>query len=52
MFGGRIPNYHKYADTMRPKEYIDNVPNRENYEPLLTIQITNDYHVRKEMTNY
>ena len=23
MFGGRIPKYHKYADTMRPKEYID-----------------------------
>ena len=22
MFGGRIPNYHKYADQMRPKEYI------------------------------
>ena len=22
MFGGRIPNYHKYADTMRPKEYL------------------------------
>ena len=23
MFGGRIPNYHKYADKMRPKEYIN-----------------------------
>lgn len=22
MFGGRIPNYYKYADHMRPKEYI------------------------------
>ena len=22
MFGGRIPNYHKYADQLRPKEYI------------------------------
>ena len=29
MFGGRIPNYHKYADTMRPKEYIDKVRKRE-----------------------
>ena len=26
MFGGRIPNYHKYADKMRPKEYIARVP--------------------------
>lgn len=22
MFGGRIPNYHKYADTMRPKNIL------------------------------
>lgn len=22
-FGGRIPNYHKYSDTLTPKEYID-----------------------------
>ena len=25
MFGGRIPNYYKYADRMRPKEYIEKV---------------------------
>ena len=24
MFGGRIPNYHKYADKMRPKKNISN----------------------------
>ena len=24
-FGGRIPNFHKYADKMDPKEYIDKV---------------------------
>ena len=52
MFGGRIPNYHKYADTMRPKEYIDKVRKREIYDPVLTFQISNDFHVRKVMTNY
>ena len=31
MFGGRIPNYHKYADKIRPKEYIDKV--MKNYLP-------------------
>ena len=36
MFGGRIPNYHKYADTMRPKEYLDKVRSREVYDPVLT----------------
>ena len=29
MFGGRIPNYYKYADRMRPKEYIGKVRSRE-----------------------
>lgn len=52
MFGGRIPNYHKYADKMRPKEYIDRVRQREIYDPVLTFQLSNDFHVRKVMTNY
>ena len=52
MFGGRIPNYHKYADQMRPKEYIDKVRKKEIYDPVLTFQLSNDFHVRKVMTNY
>jgi GNAT superfamily N-acetyltransferase len=45
MFGGRIPNYHKYADKMRPKEYIERVRSREIYDPVLTFQLSNDFHV-------
>ena len=52
MFGGRIPNYHKYADKMRPKEYIDKVRQKEIYDPVLTFQLSNDFHVRKVMRNY
>ena len=52
MFGGRIPNYHKYADTMRPKEYIDKVRSREIYDPVLTFQLSNDFHVRRVIRNY
>ena len=52
MFGGRIPNYHKYADKMRPKEYIEQVRKREIFDPVLTFQLSNDFHVRKVMTNY
>ena len=52
MFGGRIPNYHKYADRMRPKEYIEKVGKREIYDPVLTFQLSNDFHVRRVMTNY
>ena len=52
MFGGRLPNYHKYADRMRPKEYIDKVRKREIYDPVLLFQLSNDFHVRKVMPNY
>lgn len=52
MFGGRIPNYHKYADRMRPKEYIEKVKSREIYDPVLNFQLSNDFHVRRVMRNY
>ena len=52
MFGGRIPNYHKYADKMRPKEYINKVRQKEIFDPVLTFQLSNDFHVRKVMRNY
>ena len=52
MFGGRIPNYYKYADHMRPKEYIEKVRSRQIYDPVLTFQLSNDFHVRKVMMNY
>ncbi|MEG2820888.1 MAG: carbon-nitrogen hydrolase family protein, partial [Muribaculaceae bacterium] len=52
MFGGRIPNYHKYAENLRPREYINKVKSREIYDPVLTFQLSNDFHVRKVITNY
>ncbi len=52
MFSGRIPNYHKYAQDLRPKEYIHKVSKKEIFDPVLTFQLSNDFHVRKVMTNY
>lgn len=52
MFGGRLPNYHKYADEIRPKEYIEKVRKKEIFDPVLTFQLSNDFHVRKVITNY
>jgi len=52
MFGGRIPNYHIYSEDLRPKEYIQKVSKKEIYDPVLTFQLSNDFHVRKVMTNY
>jgi predicted amidohydrolase/ribosomal protein S18 acetylase RimI-like enzyme len=52
VFGGRIPNYHKYAEAYSPKEYIEKVKNRELDDPTLAFQLANDFHVKKIIKNY
>ena len=52
IFGGRIPGYDKYTDEMSPQEYIELVKRREIYDPVLTFQISNDFHVRRVITGY
>ncbi len=52
IFGGRLPNYHKYADSMGPKEYIQRVKNKEIYDPVLSFQLSNDFHVKKILKEY
>jgi predicted amidohydrolase/GNAT superfamily N-acetyltransferase len=52
MFGGRIPNYHTYADTLSPKAYIEKVRNREIHDPVLNFQLSNDFHPVKVLKNY
>lgn len=39
LFGGRIPNYHKYAAEYSPKQYIEKVKNREINDPVLNFQL-------------
>jgi GNAT superfamily N-acetyltransferase len=51
-FGGRIPNYHKYADSMSPKEYIEKVRRKEIHDPVLNFQVSNDFHPSKILKNY
>ncbi|QHT66688.1 GNAT family N-acetyltransferase [Rhodocytophaga rosea] len=50
--GGRIPGFITYADKLTPKEYIEKVKLREIYDPILSFQIANDFHVKKILTNY
>ncbi|MEQ9298742.1 MAG: bifunctional GNAT family N-acetyltransferase/carbon-nitrogen hydrolase family protein [Cyclobacteriaceae bacterium] len=51
-FGGRIPNYHGYADKLSPKQYIDKVKRKEIHDPVLNFQISNDFHPAKIMKGY
>ena len=51
-FGGRIPNYHKYADTLTPKQYIEKVKSKEIDDPVLNFQMSNDFHPSKVIQGY
>ncbi len=50
--GGRLPGYHEYAEKLTPRQYIDKVKAKEIYDPTLSFQISNDFHVRKVLKNY
>lgn len=50
--GGRIPNYHNYSDKMSPRQYIEMVKRKEIYDPTLTFQLSNDFHVKKILKHY
>jgi predicted amidohydrolase/GNAT superfamily N-acetyltransferase len=52
VFGGRIPNYHKYAKEMSAKEYIQKVKYKEIDDPVLNFQLSNDFHVKKILKGY
>ncbi|KYG79473.1 carbon-nitrogen hydrolase family protein [Roseivirga seohaensis] len=52
VFGGRIPNYHKYSNELTPRQYIDKVKLKELYDPTLTFQLSNDFHVNKVIKGY
>ncbi len=52
VFGGRIPNYHKYSKEITPKEYIDRVRKKEIHDPVLDFQMSNDFHPAKILQGY
>jgi len=52
LLGGRIPGYHNYAAEMPPLKYILKVKNQEIVDPVLTFQLSNDFHVRNLLNRY
>ncbi len=52
VFGGRIPNYHKYSAEMTPKDYIDKVRKKEIHDPVLDFQMSNDFHPKRILQGY
>lgn len=52
IIGGRIPNYHKYADEMSPREYVDEVIRQQIYDPVLSFQLMNEFRLMRINPNY
>ena len=52
IFGGRIPNYAAHSKELTPKEYINKVKMKEIHDQVLSFQLSNEFHVKKLLTNY
>lgn len=50
--GGRIPGFEQHAQTLKPHEYVKLVRAKELYDPILTFQLSNGFHVRRIMKGY
>ena len=52
IIGGWIPGFKKFENEMTPQKYVNLVKKKELYDPVLSFQLANDFHVRKIVTNY
>ncbi|MDX1651525.1 MAG: bifunctional GNAT family N-acetyltransferase/carbon-nitrogen hydrolase family protein [Brumimicrobium sp.] len=52
IFGGRIPNYHKYSDNLTPKQYIEEVKAKNIIDPVLNFHLSNDFQPIKVIKGY
>lgn len=50
--GGRIPNYHKYAEQMSAREYVEQVLEDKIYDPVCTFQKNNGFELRDVIRDY
>lgn len=50
--GGRIPGYREHAPALRPQEYIRKVRDKELYDPVLSFQLSNDFHIKNLLRHY
>jgi len=52
VFAGRMPNYAKYKDELTPRAYLNKVKTKEIYDPVLSFQMANDFHIVRLLRNY
>ncbi|MCA9133031.1 MAG: GNAT family N-acetyltransferase [Planctomycetales bacterium] len=52
IIGGRIPGYHKHAEKLTAREYVERVMGKALYDPVLTAQMSNGFALRGLIPNY
>jgi predicted amidohydrolase/ribosomal protein S18 acetylase RimI-like enzyme len=52
IIGGRIPNFHKHANEMNPRQYVKEVSRHNIYDPVLTFQLMNGFTLKRINPNY
>lgn len=52
VIGGRIPGYSAYRDEMSVREYVDKVVRRELVDPVLTMQLSNGFVLKRLISDY
>jgi predicted amidohydrolase/ribosomal protein S18 acetylase RimI-like enzyme len=50
--GARMPGFAQHKDKMKSREYLEKVRSKEIYDPVLSFQLSNDFHVRKILRDY
>jgi predicted amidohydrolase/ribosomal protein S18 acetylase RimI-like enzyme len=50
--GGRIPGYAKHAKEMTPREYIEKVMSKTLFDPVLTMQVSNGFVLKRLIPGY
>jgi predicted amidohydrolase/ribosomal protein S18 acetylase RimI-like enzyme len=52
LIGGRIPGYGEYADQLTAREYVEQVMDRNLYDPVLTAQLANGFRLQRLIPDY
>ena len=52
LVGGRIPGYADSHESITPTAYIEKVKNKQILDPVLTFQLSNDFHPKRALRNY
>jgi predicted amidohydrolase/GNAT superfamily N-acetyltransferase len=52
LIGGRVPHFHKYADTLSIHDYVAKVVRKEIRDPTLNAQLANGFAIRRVLPGY